>query len=431
MLVCALAGAGCVAIDTTTFCQRYPDNSQCNPVEAGSPDSVPSDAPADADVIVAAVCSPGESSCRGGLERRCSADGRAWAETVCEIGCGATACLRVTDLSARNSNQTCAIISDGSVRCWGNRTEGTSRPTSVAGIAEAVEVNSLRDTFAVRTRNGEVWWWGDTYPNSETNPTLRPPQQVIGPRDSKSIAVGVRSLCVIIGDQRDVLCTGLGPFGDGTKADYPDVRVIPRFRGATSLVLSWSRFALFDKSALGWGINVYGELGLGFDSPQELTAQPTYSGATTIRAGAIHTCGLLPEGNLRCYGYNLNAVLGDGPEGNQTTGVLISGPGSTPITQLDLASSYMCAVFADKTVGCMGGNAGGRLGDGTKDNRSVFTRVPELTNVTKVVTGEGHACALSTEGTVRCWGANDSGQIGDGRGGTSGAVALKPTAPAW
>jgi alpha-tubulin suppressor-like RCC1 family protein len=80
---------------------------------------------------------------------------------------------------------------------------------------------------------------------------------------------------------------------------------------------------------------------------------------------------------------------------------------------------HTCALLADGGVACWGQNDAGQLGLGDSHPRgrddAAFTRV-DLGGrfATTVTTGRSHTCALLDDGMVACWGANESGQLGLG-----------------
>jgi hypothetical protein len=101
----------------------------------------------------------------------------------------------------------------------------------------------------------------------------------------------------------------------------------------------------------------------------------------------------------------------------------VSGGGSvTP--QVVAGGSHTCALLSDGTVRCWGRGADGRLGDGFTVDRlnpvqvlasgTAETDPVVLDGVTQIAAGNAYTCALLSDGTVRCWGSNSAGQLGDG-----------------
>jgi alpha-tubulin suppressor-like RCC1 family protein len=65
---------------------------------------------------------------------------------------------------------------------------------------------------------------------------------------------------------------------------------------------------------------------------------------------------------------------------------------------------HTCAVMQDTRVACWGENGFGQLGDGTTNDRTTPMLVPGLSGVIALATGDGHTCALKQNGSVACWG---------------------------
>lgn len=90
-------------------------------------------------------------------------------------------------------------------------------------------------------------------------------------------------------------------------------------------------------------------------------------------------------------------------------------------------TEHTCAVLGDGRVRCWGHNDRGQLGLGVPDvpeRAETATEVPGLENVRDIALGKSHTCALDETGDVWCWGANDVGQLGNGRmGADEGAPA--------
>lgn len=128
--------------------------------------------------------------------------------------------------------------------------------------------------------------------------------------------------------------------------------------------------------------------------------------ATKISTGLTHSCALLSDGSIRCWGEsNSNGELGNG----QTTTSYWDNPvvvvsGITEATSISCGGSFSCAVLTDGGVKCWGGIV----------DSSTPVSVIGITAATGIASGDGHACALLTGGMIKCWGYNSNGQLGDG-----------------
>lgn len=169
-----------------------------------------------------------------------------------------------------------------------------------------------------------------------------------------------------------------------------------------------------DGSVWCWGDNSYGQVGNGVVSAVMVqTATPVVGTvrATSISAGALHTCALGSDGATRCWGRNDFRALGDGTTltsprpvtSGLVNGIQISGGGDTN-----------CAAVPDGTAQCWGYGGYSQLGDGTASARSTPGPVRGVSGVVEVSVGHHTACALLGSGAVWCWGSGINGSIGFG-----------------
>ena len=82
-------------------------------------------------------------------------------------------------------------------------------------------------------------------------------------------------------------------------------------------------------------------------------------------------------------------------------------------TSLAAGSYHTCAVLADTTVKCWGRNDDGQLGDNSTTLRRTPVSVSGLTGVQALAAGSNHTCATLNTGEVKCWGYNGYGQLGN------------------
>jgi len=168
-----------------------------------------------------------------------------------------------------------------------------------------------------------------------------------------------------------------------------------------------------DQSVWCWGRNTTGQLGNGTvaDSLVPVWVR-TLPPAINVSAGHDHTCAVSTSNQVWCWGSDAFGELGNGSTStSQKFPVLALG---VQALQVSAGDGFTCAVTLTHTVKCWGDNNFGELGDGTLADSSTPVKVKNLTNVTQVAAGYFHACALESSGTVWCWGDNSNGQLGDG-----------------
>ena len=81
---------------------------------------------------------------------------------------------------------------------------------------------------------------------------------------------------------------------------------------------------------------------------------------------------------------------------------------------MQAGKQHSCAVLSDGSIQCWGLNRYGQLGNGTTENSSVPVTVKNINNATSVSLGERYTCALLSNGSIKCWGKNDNGLLGQG-----------------
>jgi alpha-tubulin suppressor-like RCC1 family protein len=169
---------------------------------------------------------------------------------------------------------------------------------------------------------------------------------------------------------------------------------------------------LADRTVKCWGLATSGQLGDG--SARARSAEPVsaaIAGVVQIAAGGDATCALLADGTVACWGFGTFGQLGNGASKSSLVPVPVSG--LTNVTQISLGTSVGCALLKDRTVSCWGYG-----GDDAQRGTAIYhsTPVPIAVNgVVQIACGSAQACALLADGTVRCWGEGNVGQLGNGQ----------------
>ena len=141
----------------------------------------------------------------------------------------------------------------------------------------------------------------------------------------------------------------------------------------------WHTCALLTGGAVKcWGDNDYGQLGDGTTtnraSPVEVSGITT---ATSIALGPVHSCAVLTDGKVKCWGWNAYGQLGDGTTTHRANPP-VEVSGITNATSIALGPEHSCALLTDGTMKCWGRNYYGALGDGTTTQRTTPVEVSGL-----------------------------------------------------
>ena len=182
-----------------------------------------------------------------------------------------------------------------------------------------------------------------------------------------------------------------------------------------------------------WGYNNYGQLGLGHiqnigDNEALVFLDFVDVGAHVLQvaAGSSHTCVLLGDRSVKCWGYNRYGQLGLGHQSYVGDNELPSSISplnlSEPIQQVVAGRDFSCALTESGKVKCWGTNYYGQLGlshtnyigDEQSETSDTFASVNLGSRAVKIASGFTHTCALLKEGRVRCWGYNNYGELGYG-----------------
>ncbi len=137
---------------------------------------------------------------------------------------------------------------------------------------------------------------------------------------------------------------------------------------------------------------------------------------TEVSSGAAHTCAILDDSSVSCWGLNDNGQLGDGTRVSSLEPQKASMPLGRESVEISAGSYHTCTLLDDGSIRCWGSNSFGQLGDGTTIERTTPITVNLGSGVSAigVSSGESHTCAVLTDNTVKCWGLNINGQLGDG-----------------
>jgi alpha-tubulin suppressor-like RCC1 family protein len=108
---------------------------------------------------------------------------------------------------------------------------------------------------------------------------------------------------------------------------------------------------------------------------------------------------------LFCWGWNESGQLGDGTRDNRAVPTRVLA-GAIRFRQVSTGFQYTCAVTTADVAYCWGSNEYAKLGNGTW-SRSIDTprsKVKGGIRFRSVDAGDWHTCGLATDGAAYCWG---------------------------
>ncbi|MDP1850017.1 MAG: hypothetical protein Q8K79_19685 [Solirubrobacteraceae bacterium] len=367
----------------------------------------------------------------------------------------------------------CALLASAAVRCWGHETSGqlgyaatnTIGDDETPASAGPVDLGPGRTARAVATGSyhscavlddGSVRCWGygtsgqlgyastETIGDDETPGSAGPVD--LGPgRTARAISAGSVHTCAVLDDGR-VRCWGYGQDGrlgtantstigdDETPGSIAPVDLGPgRTARAISAGAGHTCAVLDDGSVRCWGYGANGRLGTGArdsvgddETPGSIAPVDLGPGrtATAITVGEAHSCAVLDDGSVRCWGYNRQGQLGYGNEeslgDNEAPGSVDALTLPAPAVAISAGDFHTCSVLAGGQVRCWGYGRYGLLG--TAATRDIGDDESPLTiaavdvgggrAVTAISAGSLHTCARLADGNVRCWGYGANGRLG-------------------
>ena len=387
----------------------------------------------------------------------------------------------------------CVISEDTRVICWGNNDqgkrglgggignaiatpEGKAGPWVVGNLSIGmVEVSAGAWSTCSLKENGEIWCWGGgefgqlgtgtdvcldngvTACNSATN---HPPTKISLPLGKTAVSLSDANqghFCAIL-DTGEGLCWGwnnAGQLGDGTictggqawdsnnnnptptgcnanNGRYTPVLVDDSNFPANYSIISISTgmahsCAILDNNDLYcWGQSWMGRLGIGSDANGEYpTPQYVDSGVIAVSTGNEHSCALYENQIVKCWGSNSQGQLGTGSLINEYIPALINLSSNIPLISLESAYNLNCVVSEENIPYCWGANQWGQLGnyDPNDSRQETPLTVEDNLSVIAISLNGDTVCGIKTSSSnhtthghrdVFCRGQSYRGQMGDG-----------------
>lgn len=319
---------------------------------------------------------------------------------------------------------TCSLSKDLRMKCWGNNEYGQLGQGHTQNVGDGInEMSQLRDI--------------NVHPDE---PDHLP----------EFIATGAKHTCAVL-ENKCVKCWGDNKYGQlgysdtnnnrGDEADEMGSNLGPvgglDFKVKTIVTGSTHTCAIMNNDKVRcWGQNDQGQLGQGstnnaFIEPDKIPDVNVHPDEPdhlpeSIVAGAKHTCVVLENKCVKCWGNNKYGQLGysdtnnnRGDEANEMGSNL--GPvGGLAFKVKTLAAGdwHTCAIMKDDSVKCWGRNDKGQLGQNSRNNIVDPTSLASVNlggrTAKSIVTGAKHTCVTLDDESMKCWGFNEHGQLGQG-----------------
>lgn len=238
---------------------------------------------------------------------------------------------------------TCALLSDGAVRCWGHNNEdqlgdGSTvmerrTPGSVADLTDATQISAGRDFASARPAGAAPRCAGGattTDSSAMARPRTARARCGSGTQGVVQVAAASDHACARLADGT-VRCWGENnedQLGDGTGTQRLSPVTVTGLSGVRAVALACGKnqccVALADGLVRCWGDNrATGGFGDGTTSDRNVaTAVPTLSNVRHVTTRGGHSCSL-GGGVARCWGLNGGEQLGDGSTSQRLSPVLV------------------------------------------------------------------------------------------------------------
>jgi hypothetical protein len=271
----------------------------------------------------------------------------------------------------------CAVYEDGGVQCWGSNNYGqlgdgtrTERTQAVNTIVGKVSQLSLGEYHSCALMpGGTVTCWGNNF-HSQLGPSVSDggysltPVTMAGISTATQVSAGAALTCALLAD-KTVACWGTNSGSDACDA-----------------------------------LNV---------SKNTPTIVAGVGNVTQISAGSTHACARIADGTVTCWGRSSYGQVGEGASSSEAcvraqASTPVTVPGLTNVVSVAAGDSHTCALLANGKVTCWGYNKGGQLGDGTTTAHANPTEVLGVENAVRISAGYAQTCAVLSDDSLMCWG---------------------------
>lgn len=297
--------------------------------------------------------------------------------------------------------------------------------TSATGEAAQVSIGGGHVCGRGKLGKIQCWGqntFGQLGGNGTTNSTT-PIEALANAGLAIDVAAGESHTCAIAGAAKSVLCWGNqsgGRLGNNSlvagNISWP-VAASVLTSGVAQISTNHAHTCAVktDGSLYCWGLNAVGQLGINNTTSQGVpTLVSTLGSVRKVSAGYDHTCAVKTTGEVYCWGGNGKGQVGVGDASLTQRNVPALVTLGQAATDIAAGNQHTCALLADRTVKCWGLNDNAQLGNSSAYYNIAIApiNVPGISTAVSVMAGNKMSCVkLATTNFMKCWGANTSNQI--------------------
>ncbi len=282
------------------------------------------------------------------------------------------------------NQSTCALTEGGAVKCWGYNGYGqlgtgtgtdSNVPMEVLGLGSGVSSISHSTNHACAVLvDGSAKCWGmgsqGQLGNNGWSASATPVDVVADVSGYASISAGNLHTCAVTKDG-GAKCWGQaasGQLGTGGGIVAVPTQVTGMASGVAQITAGGSHTCarLVSGAGMCWGLRTSGQVGYGGATGNGLAPSFVSSlpAITDVSVGTNHSCAVTAAGAAMCWGNSANLQVGKTGTGHQPTArqVLTLASG---VRQIDAGATHTCALMDTGEAKCWGSNSVGELGDNT------------------------------------------------------------------
>jgi alpha-tubulin suppressor-like RCC1 family protein len=227
------------------------------------------------------------------------------------------------------------------------------------------------------------------------------------------VSAGGKHTCAVVASE--VRCWGSNSDGqlatddDDSESSPAYADGVPRTATRVSAGQGHTCALVADGDVYCWGANSHGQIGVGpgFDDELRPSRVGLRRAALDVVAGGAHTCALLDDGTVLCWGDGRDGQLGHGGTSPRFSPAVVPGVLARSIT---VGARHTCALTATSAY-CWGDNGARQLGNGSDMAESVLpSDVWGAAGITRISAGSRHTCSRRESGSISCWGTGDLGE---------------------